>query len=144
MKLRRVFLLIELVTLLIYFLMILFSVILQPLNMILGFFFVFILPGYNLVSILKPRYKFVEKLGYVVVLSLALESIIMLLSYIFLYNSLSYPESNTRGIIFNPILLISAILSINLILIFIKSIKNSKIKQNNNFEGYNFLRKFLS
>jgi len=140
MKLRRVFLLIELVTLLIYFLMILFSVILQPLNMILGFFFVFILPGYNLISILKPEYQFSEKLGYMIVLSLALESALMLFSYIILYNFETYPESNTRGVIFNPIILISSILFINLILTFIKRRRNHNIKQNNDFREINFFR----
>ena len=140
MKLNRVYLLIELSLLSIYFFIILFSINIQPINLILGFFFIFILPGYNLVSILKPEYKLTEKLGYVIVLRLALESALMLFSYILLYNSASYPESTTKGVIFNPILLISTILSLNLILTFIKRRKNHKIKQNNYFKETNFFR----
>ncbi len=134
MKLNRGYLLIELFFLFIYFFLVLFSIILQPVNLILGFFFVFILPGYNLISILKPEYQFSEKLGYMIVLSLALESTLMLFNYTVFYNFESFPESNTRGFIFNPIILISTILSINLILILIKIRKNYKIKQNNDFK----------
>ncbi len=140
MKLNRVYLLIELSLLSLYFFIILFSITIQPINLILGFFFIFILPGYNLVSILKPEYKFSKKLGYMIVLSLALESVFMLFSYILLYNFASYPESTTRGVIFNPILLISTILFLNLILTFIKRRKNHKIKQNNYFKEINFFR----
>ena len=140
MKLNRVYLLIELSLLSLYFFIILFSIHIQPINLILGFFFIFILPGYNLISILKPRFKFSEKLGYVIVLSLAIESAFMLFSYILLYNFVTIPESNTRGVIFNPIILLSSILSINLILTFIKRRKKHKIKQNNDFKEINFFR----
>ncbi|KKK47860.1 hypothetical protein LCGC14_3150930, partial [marine sediment metagenome] len=121
-----------------------FSIIIQPINLILGFFFVFILPGYNLLSILKPDYKFTEKLGYTIVLSLAIESAFMFISYLLLYNFMTYPESNTSGFIFDPFLLTTAIMSINLILIFIKRIKNHKIKQNNDIKEEKFFRNFRS
>ncbi len=139
MKLNRVYLLIELLLLFFYFFIILFSITIQPINIILGFVFVFILPGYNLLSILKPRYKFIEKIGYAIVISIALESTFMLGSYILFYNLVSYPESSTTGFIFNPIILISAVLSINLILIFIKKIKNYKGKPNNHSKKINFI-----
>ena len=144
MKINRGYLLIELSFLFAYFFLILFSIILQPINLILGFILVFILPGYNLISILKPQYSFSEKLGYVIILSLAIESALMLLSYILLYNFESGPESNTRGFIFNPTILISAILLINLILIFIKRIKNHKIGQNKGLRENNFFKKLGS
>ena len=144
MKLNRLFLFTELFLVSIYYLMVLFSIIIQPINLILGFFFVFILPGYNLLSILKPDYKFTEKLGYMIVLSLAIESVFMFISYLLLYNFMTYPESNTSGFIFDPFLLTSAILSINLILIFVKRIINHKIKQNNDFKVENFVRNFRS
>ena len=144
MKLKRIFLFTELFLVSIYYFMVLFSIIIQPINLILGFFFVFILPGYNLLSILKPEYKFTEKLGYVTVLSLAIESAFMLISYLLLYNFMTYPESNTSGFIFDPFLLTTAIMSINLILIFIKRIKNHKIKQNNDIKEEKFFRNFKS
>ena len=139
MKLNRQYLLIELLLLSFYFFIILFSITIQPINLILGFFFVFILPGYNLLSIIKPGYKFIEKIGYAIVISIALESVLMLGCYILFYNLASYPESSTKGLVFNPIILISAVLSINLILIFIKRIKNYKSNQISNSKKINFI-----
>ena len=64
MKIGRVFLLIELSFISIYYLIVQFSITIQPINLILGFFIVFILPGYNLLNIIKPDYSVIRKLGY--------------------------------------------------------------------------------
>ena len=128
MKIRRVFLLFELFLISIYYFLILFSITIQPINIILGFFIIFILPGYNLIDILKPDYSLIRKLGYAIILSLAIENIFMLFSYIILYNSTTYPEVISIGFIFNSTLLITAVLIINLILILIKEYKHFKSK----------------
>lgn len=132
MNIKRFYLVIELSLIVIYFFITLFSIVLQPINIILGFFIIFILPGYNLLNILKPCYNFIEKIGYVIILSLAVESILMLFSYIILYNFGTYPDITSRGFIFNSTLLITSIIFINFILIIINEFKNFKIKIKNN------------
>ena len=129
MKLKRIFLVTELFFIFIYYLMTLFSIIVQPLNLIFGFFIVFILPGYNLLKILKPDFSFIEKLGYVIIVSLAIENIFMLFSYIILYNYTTYPETTSSGFIFNSTLLITAILFVNIILIIINEYRCFKSKK---------------
>ncbi len=128
MKIRKVILLIELILISIYYLMVQFSITIQPINLILGFFITFILPGYNLLNILKPDYSIIRKLGYSIILSLAVENIFMILCYITLYNSPVYPEKGTKWFIFNPTLLITAIIFINLIFIIIIEYKQFKSK----------------
>ncbi len=129
MKLKRIFLVTELLFIFIYYLMTLFSIIIQPFNLIFGFIIVFILPGYNLLKILKPDFSFIEKLGYVIIVSLAIENIFMLFSYIILYNYTTYPETTSHGFIFNSTLLITAILFVNIILIIINEYKYFKSKK---------------
>ncbi len=119
MKIRKVVLLIELVLIFIYYLMVQFSITIQPINLILGFFIIFILPGYNLLNILKPGYSIIRKLGYSIILSLAIENIFMILCYITLYNSPIYPEPGIIWFKFNSTLLITVIIFINLIFIII-------------------------
>ncbi|MEE9378907.1 MAG: hypothetical protein V3V33_12825, partial [Candidatus Lokiarchaeia archaeon] len=128
MRLIRIPLLIEISLIILYYLISIFSIIIQPLNLILGYLIVFILPGYNFLSIIKPAYKFIEKIGYAVILSLAIENILMLFSYITLYNNVTYPETTIRGFKFNTILLISGIIIINLGLIIINEFINYKRK----------------
>ncbi|MFW9990405.1 MAG: hypothetical protein ACFFC3_17320, partial [Candidatus Odinarchaeota archaeon] len=108
--------------------MVLLSISILPINIILGFFIIFILPGYNLLDILKPSSKIIEKLGYCIILSLAIENIFMVLCYAILYNNLTYPEVATLGFIFNSSVLITAILIINLILIIIREYLQFKSK----------------
>lgn len=129
MKLKRIFLVTELLFIIIYYLMTLFSIIIQPFNLIFGFIIVFILPGYNLLKILKPDYSFIEKLGYAIILSLAIENIFMLFSYIILYNYGSYPETTSWGFIFNSTLLLTGILFVNFILILINEYRCFKSKK---------------
>ena len=132
MKVRRAFLIIELLLIFIYYLMVLFSIDIQPIYLILGFLNVFILPGYNLLNLLKPNYPTIQKLGYTIIISLAIENIYMFFCYIFFYNFSSSPEVETYGYIFNSSLLIQAIIIINLSLILIKEYRQfrSKIKFN--------------
>ena len=128
MKIRRPFLLIELILVFIYYLMVRLSINIPLINIILGFFIIFILPGYNLLYILKPNSTIIEKLGYSIILSLAIENIFMVLCYAILYNHLTYPETPIQGFIFNSNLLITAILIINLIIIIIREYKQFKSK----------------
>ncbi len=142
MKIRKVFLLIESVFISIYYLMVQFSIIIQPINLILGFLIIFILPGYNLLSILKPDYSIIRKLGYSIILSLAVENIFMILCYIIFYNSPVYPEPGSIWFIFNSTLLITAIIFINLIFIITKVYKQFKSKTR--FEGTQVKKSFLN
>lgn len=128
MKLNRKILFAELFLISIYYLMVLFSIIIQPINLILGFFIIFLLPGYNLLKILKPNYSIIQKLGYSIIVSLAIENVFMFFSYIFLYNYLTYPETQTVGFIFNSEILIISIISLNLIFIIILVYKNFRSK----------------
>ncbi len=132
MNIKRLYLVIELILIVIYSFMTLFSIVLQPINIILGFFIVFILPGYNLLNLIKPKFRFIEKLGYSIIISLAVENISMFFSYIILYNYGTYPDATSRGFIFNSTLLIASIIFINFILIIINEFKNFKIKIKSN------------
>ena len=142
MKIRKVILLIELILISIYYLMIQFSITIQPINLILGFFIIFILPGYNFLNILKPDYSIIRKLGYSIILSLAIENIYMLFNYIILYNFMSYPEVPTWGFIFNSKVLITAIIFINLIFIIIIEYKHFKSKTE--FDGIQARKSILN
>lgn len=124
----RIPLLIEISLIILYFLITIFSITIQPFNLILGYFIIIILPGYNLISLLKPAHNFMEKIGYAVFLSLAIESILIIISYIVLYNNFTYPESTIHGFKFNSFILITSILFINLVLIIIKELMIYKKK----------------
>ncbi|KKL17399.1 hypothetical protein LCGC14_2485950, partial [marine sediment metagenome] len=142
MKIRKVILLIELILISIYYLMIQFSITIQPINLILGFFIIFILPGYNLLNILKPDYSIIRKLGYSIILSLAIENIYMLFNYIILYNFMSYPEVPTWGFIFNSKVLITSIIFINLIFIII--IQYKQFRSKTEFDGIQARKSILN
>lgn len=127
MKINRDFtFFIEIVLIFIYIFIIIFSIAIQPFYLILGIICVLFLPGYNLLNLIKPQFNLIEKLGYTIILSLAIENLIMFFSYIFLYNIVTSPEF--PGFIFDGILLILVIQFINIILIFI--FKYKKIKRN--------------
>lgn len=121
MKSNKMFLIIEITFIIIYMFMILFSIVIQPINMILGIICVLFLPGYNLLNVIKPRFNLIEKLGYMTIISLAIENILMFFSYIFLYNIVTTQDN--PAFFFNNILLISTIQLINISLILLYELK---------------------
>ena len=54
---------------LVYLIMTLSSIFLQPLYLILGIICVLFFPGYNLLNIIKPQFSLIERLGYTIILS---------------------------------------------------------------------------
>lgn len=127
-----VFLIAQLILIFYYLCTILFSIIIFPTNIVLGVICVLFLPGYNLLNLLKSKSSLIEKLGYTIILSLAIENVMMLLFYVFFYNFITWPEvpgGASIGIIFNPFLLILSIQIINLILILSIELKQFYFKK---------------
>ena len=63
MKLRNSFLIIELILVIIYSFIILFSISIMYIKIILGLICVLFLPGYNLLNLIKPKFNLIQKLG---------------------------------------------------------------------------------
>ncbi|MFX1394278.1 MAG: hypothetical protein ACFFAH_11950, partial [Promethearchaeota archaeon] len=128
-----VLLIIELVLIIIYLFIIQFSIVILPINIIFGIICVLFLPGYNLLNILKPRFNLIEKLGYMTMVSLAIDNIFMFFWYLIFYDIVTTPEE--PGFIFNGNLLIISIQIINLVLIsinviyFYKEINKAKARR---------------
>lgn len=117
----------EILIILIYSSLILFSLTIQPITLILGIICVLFIPGYNLIAILKPKFNLIQKIGYMTIFSLAVGNLLMLFDYIFFYD-ITIGNSD-KPFFFNPISIIISIQIINLILIIIKyrtSVKNKK------------------
>jgi len=143
---KNIYLLTEISIILIYSYIIFFSIIITPINIIFGIFCVLILPGYNLLKILKPEYNLRQLLGYITIFSLAIINILMLFAYIFLYNI--QISQNNQGFYFNSIILILTIQFINLILIFIRKLNNNlklvrlnRTNENHKLDKANFVKK---
>ncbi|MHA1492120.1 MAG: hypothetical protein ACTSRI_21025, partial [Promethearchaeota archaeon] len=118
MNIQRDFYILEIFLIFFYVLLTLFSIVLQPINLILGIICVLFLPGYNLLNLIKPHFKLIEKLGYALILSLALENILMFSMYLSVYNLVTYvKQPSFVGLIYNQVLLILLIQFINLIFI---------------------------
>jgi len=126
---------IQLFVILIYLIITLFSITIQPINLILGIICTLVLPGYNLLKIFKPNYTIIQKLGYLTILSLAVENIFMFFSYIFLYDLSILTED--IGFIFDPILLIASFQILNLTLIVINELILLKKRKNRNIINTN-------
>lgn len=131
MRSKYILLVIQLILILIFVDINLFSITIQPINLIFGVISTLFLPGYNIINIIKPQLKFTEKLGYLTVLSLTIESIFLFFFQLFFYNFVSFPETNISGLIYDRLLLIIAISIINLILIFFNESKKLKLKSEN-------------
>ncbi len=114
MNFYRRFLYIEILIVFIYWYLILFSILLQPIILILGILCTLFLPGYNFIAIIRPKSSKIEKIGYSTVLSLAIINIFMFFSYLLLYN---YFSGGNTGFKFEGIYLISSIQILNLIFI---------------------------
>lgn len=136
MKLNKIVIIIELIIIFFYLFIIFHSLIIFPINIILGIICVLFLPGYNLLNLIKPRSKIIKKLGYMTILSLAIENIYMFFYYFLLYDIVTTPQK--PGFVFNSIMLIIAFQIINLILILVNELKKYRKKVKNNF----YLKKF--
>lgn len=121
---------IEVLSLIIYFLLSLFSVVFQPINLILGFIIFFIYPGINFLNLIRKNYSLSYKLGFGVMFSLAIENVLFFIGYILLYNFNSYPDINTTGFIFNSFFLVITVILINILLIAL-NLANIYKKDNN-------------
>ena len=82
----RSMIIIQLFVILIYLIITLFSITIQPINLILGIICTLVLPGYNLLKIFKPNYTIIQKLGYTTILSLAVVNFFMFFSYLLFYD----------------------------------------------------------
>ena len=117
----------EIILTILYIYLFLFSIIIFPINLVIGIICILVLPGYNLLNIWKPEFDTIRKLGYSIIMSLAIENILMLFSYIFLYD---LTKTKSSGFFFNSILLLLAIQFINIILIILNLLINFKDKRN--------------
>ncbi|KKK47786.1 hypothetical protein LCGC14_3151670 [marine sediment metagenome] len=115
---------VELCAILIYIIITLFSITIQPINLIFGIFCIMVIPGYNLVRIFKPQSTFILKIGYTTILSLAVVNIFMFFFYFFLYD-LTFKTEDIR-FFFDPILLITSLQILNLTLIVLNELILSK------------------
>lgn len=100
------------------------SITIQPINLILGILCILVIPGYNLIEILKPQSTIIQKIGYIIVLSLAIVNVFMFFTYLFLYDFSVLTEDG--GYIFNLISLIVSLQILNLVLIVINEVIFSK------------------
>ena len=105
----------EILVIIIYSFIIIFSLTIQPVNLILGIICVLFIPGYNLTAILKPEFKFIQKIGYMTIFSLGIGSLLMFFIYLFSYDIVTVGTSSP--VFFNPISIIISIQIFNLILI---------------------------
>ena len=122
------YIIIEFILILIYLFLILFSILVLPLNITLGVICILFLPGYNLISIIKPNLNSIQKFGYVTILSLMIDNFVMIFSYLLFYNI--SVNNSTSGFFFNPIILITTIQIINLFLLFVIVVKKKSLKTN--------------
>ena len=130
MRRIRTTLIIELFVVLTYLIITLFSITVQPINLILGILCILVIPGFNLLKIFKPQSTLIQKLGYITILSLAIGNIFMFFSYLFLFDLTVLTEGT--GFIFDPIMLNASIQILNLTLIAINEIIFLKKQKNKN------------
>ncbi len=149
MKYKGIFLIAQIIIIFIYSLVTIFSIIILPINVILGFLCILFLPGYNLISILKPDSDIIKKVGYATFLSLLIGNIPMFFIYVIGYSIV--PIGDNYGFWFWPEMVIIIIQIINIILILIDVFRNKNhIKENwtyNHFElkkeNFNFKPFFI-
>jgi len=139
MKYKRIFLIAQIIIIFIYSLLTIFSIIILPINLILGFLCILFLPGYNLISLLKPDSEIIKKVGYATFLSLLIGNIPMFFIYVIGYSII--PIGDNYGFWFWPemVILIIQIINISLILIDIFINKN-RIKKNVTYNYFKLKR----
>ncbi len=134
MKFNRYYLVLEFFIILLYLLMNLFSIIIFPINIILGFICILFLPGYNLLKLIRPNSNLIEKLGYSTFFSLAIENILMFIIYFSFFNYVQ--KSGRYAFIFWHELLILIIQIISIFLILLNIFLNKSQKKSNKIIKY--------
>lgn len=115
------FLILQIFIIFLYLYLFLNSVLIFPLNLLLGIICVLFLPGYNFLSLMFSQYNRIKKLGYMTIISLAIENIFMIGCYCFFYSRVT--TLLKPGFVFNPSYLILSFQIINLILIIANEFK---------------------
>ena len=123
------FAIIELVLIFCYLFIILFSIVIFPINIILGIICILFLPGYNLLNLIKPEINLIQKLGYTTIISLAIDNVIMFFYYVFLYDIFTTPSN--PGFFFSEFTII-IIQFFNIIVILISLFKSLKSQTTSN------------
>ncbi len=132
LKTNKSLIFIELPIIFAYLFLLMYDILFQPINIILGIICVFVFPGLNLMNLIRSNTSLMEKLGYSIILSIALNSAIMLFSYLFLFNFVTFPETGLLGFFYNNLLLIDSIQILNMFLIIIHLVHGYKIKKDKN------------
>ncbi|GAI17225.1 unnamed protein product, partial [marine sediment metagenome] len=107
----------QILIIIIYSFMILFTIVIFPINVILGIVCNLFLPGYNLINLIKPDSGLIKKFGYMTIFSLAIANILMFFIYVIGYSIV--PIGDNYGFWFWPemVIIIIQIINISLILI---------------------------
>ena len=122
MKLNRPYIIVEFIIIFIYLLLVLFSIVVFPINIILGFICILLLPGYNFLSLIKPNSSLLQKLGMSTIISLGIENTLMFIIYVYGYDYVNITP--LYGFFFWPEMLIVIIQIISICLILINLFKN--------------------
>ncbi len=127
MRLKTLFFYIQIPILLVYSLIIGFSLNLTILKVFFGVVCILFLPGLNLIKTIKPKTSFFLKIGYSTILSLTIENIIMFLAYLIFYDQTTTLEN--PSFFFKEKLLIFSILIFTCFLIIFQLLKNKNLKK---------------
>ncbi|MHA1696122.1 MAG: hypothetical protein ACTSUG_12705, partial [Candidatus Helarchaeota archaeon] len=105
-------------------------------NAFLGVICILFLPGYNLLEIIKPKSTTMEKIGYIPIVSISIENILMFINYLMVFNNYTYPENDPDvifiGFKYDGWILIVLIQILNIILIVWKFKNYCKVKKKYN------------
>ncbi len=143
MKQSNIFPFVQGIICLIYAFFVLLNIFVFPINLILGIICIFFLPGYNLLTLIKPEAKKVEKLGLSVFFSLAIENILMFFLFVISYHFVNI--SGWVGYFFWEEMLIAIIQWINIGLLFINSYINKDKYGEQDHHGYeDMIRKYFN
>ena len=143
MKLQKSLIILEFFIIFIYLFTNLFSIIIFPINIILGFLCILFLPGFNLLNLIRPNSNLIEKLGFSTFYSLALDTIIMFIIYVGFYNYVQ--KSGRYAFIFWHELLIIIIQILNIVLILLNIyISKNRVDGNKNTQIINVLKENIN
>lgn len=127
MRNRLISPIIQLISILIYLILFIGNLNLIIFIIPLSIFFLLFIPGYNLISLLFPKFSIKLKIGLCPIFSLGLEISLLLIYYIFgviLYGSPFFFD-------FNFVVIVFALISSLLIMVYIFKTHNEEIKSNN-------------
>jgi len=115
-------------------------------NIILGITCVLFLPGYNILSLLKPKEDIIYKIGITFIISLAFENILMISFYLIDYDKYALPiEGDFISFQINPNLLVYSIQAFNLVFLILNYLfinRDINFKNNHNECLFRNFKKF--